>query len=90
LFGAIEIPDCSCGECFDFFEHCQSCCEVFAVLGLAQEFGRLQQGYQQCLYHTSRSYYPCGDAVDAGVEEVEADMCPVEIPSADQFGCEGL
>ena len=52
----------------------------FAELG-----GRLQERKQQRLDHRPRADHPGGDAVDAGVEVVEADVRAAQVVAAHQF-----
>ena len=52
--------------------------QIPAGFQLAQLIDGLQQGHEQGALHVASADHPGGDAVDAGVEEVHADVDPVQ------------
>ena len=74
------------GSVFSFFQHRQPGGEIAGVLQLPQACRSVPAApTSSALHRVARADHPGGDAVDAGVEVVEADVRAVEIIAADQL-----
>ena len=70
---AILIPDSSPGHTFEFFHERETGSEIPGFFGFLESCW-LEQGYEKGLERIAGADSPSGDAVDAGIEEVEADV----------------
>jgi hypothetical protein len=82
---AVVIPDGAVGERLEFFLQRQAGGQVAGGFGRAQQVDGFDQGQQQGFDHAPRADDPGGDAVDAGVEEVQADVDSLQVIAAHQF-----
>ena len=79
------IPDGAEGQRLEFLEQRQPRGSIALGLERRRASRRLEQGEQERLEHVPRADDPGGHAVDAGVEEVEADVDAVEVVAADDL-----
>src|SRR5438270_708585 len=70
----VVVPHRAVGERLVFLHQRQPGGQVALGLEMAELFGRLQQRDQQRLEHRPRADHPGGDAVDRGVEVVQAEV----------------
>ena len=74
LGGAVVVPDGAEGEGFGFFQEGEAGGVVAFVFGGAEFGGGFEEGDEEGFEHGAGADDPGGDAVDGGVEEVEADV----------------
>jgi hypothetical protein len=71
---AILFPDGAPWEGFAVFHEGEAGGVIAGVLGGAQFVQRTEEAEEQGFLRGARADYPGGDAVDAGIEEIEADV----------------
>ena len=79
------VEDGAEGEGLGFLEEGEALEVLTSILVLAQLGEGLEEGLEEALLGSARSYYICSDAVDAGVEVVETDVGAVEGIGADEL-----
>src|SRR5579883_86627 len=84
----VVIPDRRNWEAFEFFEESQPRGEVALQFKPAEEIRRFEQGCQQRTQQTAGTDDPGGHPVDAGVEEIEPQVDPIEVTAANHFLCD--
>ena len=86
---AISIPNRAPWQAFGFLHQREARGVVAGSLGVAKG-ARLQQGHQQRLERVARADGPSSNPVDAGVEEIQADVGAGEQFVPNEFGGDGL
>ena len=84
------MPDDGVGEGLAFLKDGQPRGEVARDLGPSEQLLGFEQGVTQGLEEGPRADDPGGDSVDAGVEEVEAEMGAREVVAPDKLVGDGL
>ena len=82
---AIVVPDRGPRQAIQFFEHCEASRKAHLVFRLSQMRRRFQGRAQQRLEHVPHSRHPRRNAVDAGIEVVEADVDSVQLAAANRL-----
>ena len=83
------VPDGAEGHGLHGFKEGEAPGIIARVLGFAEGGGGLEEGDEEGALHISGANDPCGDAVDAGIEEIETDVGAVEEAADNEFACDG-